>query len=141
MVRTGLPSDFDVIDRFDPFAGDRREELAQGRVLVAEAEGCVVGYATYSNPGFIGRPFIHFVAVDPDHRRRGVARALLHAVEARVGAGRLFVSTEEENAAMLALLDREGWTNAGRVTGVNDDGAAECFFYRDIKGLTRAMKP
>lgn len=132
MIRPGVSQDFEAIDRFDLFAGDRREELAAGRVLVAEAGGRVVGYVTFSGSGFIGRPFVHFLAVAADHRRRGVATALLWAVQARVGRRRLFISTEEGNAAMLHLLEQEGWTPAGCVQGVNDNGSAECFFYRDV---------
>jgi GNAT superfamily N-acetyltransferase len=134
MIRIGTPDDFAAIDAFDPFAGDRREELAAGRVLVSETDGQVVGYTTFSQAGFIGRSFVHFLAVVPEHRRQGVAIALLRAVERSVGRGRLFASTEEGNAVMLRLLDRDGWTPAGCVRGVNDDGSAECFFYREVTG-------
>ena len=133
MVRIGLPSDFNSIELFDPFAGDRLEELTQGWVLVAEVSGQVVGYTTFSNPGFIGHPFVNFVAVKSDYRRRGIARALLHVVEEKIKSGRLFASTEEDNARIAALFQRERWTFAGSVQGVNDDGLAECFYYRDIK--------
>lgn len=133
MVRTGLLNDFDAIDQFDPFAGDRREEIAQGRVFVAEIDERVVGYVTFSNPGFIGKPFINFLAVDPAFRRRGIASSLLDAIEKHIGTGRLFASTEEDNTVMLALFDQKGWSRAGHVAGVNDDGLAECFYFRDIR--------
>jgi len=132
LIRPGVPSDVDAIDRFHPFAGDRREELAAGRVLVAEDAGRVVGYATFSAAGFIGRPFVHFLAVSPDHRRGGVATTLLRAVQEHLGAPRLFASTEEGNAAMIGLFKREGWSPAGCVKGVNADGSAESFYFRDI---------
>jgi len=132
MVRSGLLTDFEAIDAFDPFAGDRREELAHDRCLVAEDGRSVVGYLTYSSAGFIGRPFIHFLAVAQDYRRRGIATELLAAAEAKVGSGRLFISTEENNRNMLALLAKFGWTPAGCVQGVNRNGSAECFFFRDI---------
>ena len=131
MIRPGVADDVAAIDAFDPFAGDRREELAAGRVLVAKVDGEVVGYATFSESGFIGRPFVHFLAVAASHRRRGVGTALLRAVAARVGGRRLFASTEQANAAMIRLLEREGWTPAGCVEGVNADGSAECFYYRE----------
>ena len=131
MIRLGVPTDVEAIDGFDPFAGDRREELAGGRVLVAEVEGRVVGYATFSGAGFIGRPFVHFLAVAGEHRRRGIGTALLRAVRERVGGRRLFVSTEAGNAGMMRLLEREGWPAAGCVEGVNEDGSGECFFYCD----------
>ena len=131
MIRSGVPSDLDAIDAFDPFDGDRREELTDDRCLVAECDRRVVGYLTCSSAGFIGRPFIHFLAVAPPYRRRGIATALLASAEARVGQGRVFISTEEDNREMLALLGKLGWTPARRVEGVNRNGSAECFFFRD----------
>ena len=132
MIREGTTDDFAAIDAFDPFAGDRRLELARGEVLVAENGGRVVGFVTFSRSGFIGRPFVHFLAVTPALRRRGIASGLLRAVAARVGPSRLFISTEEGNAPMWRLLERDGWTAAGCVRNVNDDGSAECFFYREV---------
>jgi len=132
MIREGTTNDVAALAAFDPFGGDRRQELAGGRVLVAEAGGRVVGYLTFSPAGFIGRPFVHFLAVAPEFRRRGIASGLLRAVAARVGPSRLFISTEEGNAPMLRLLEREGWAAAGCVRNVNDDGSAECFFYREV---------
>src|SRR5688500_3874906 len=118
MIRSGLLTDFEAIHAFDPFAGDRREELANDRCLVAEHNRRVVGVLTYSSAGFISRPFIHFLAVAPDYRRRGIATELLAAAEAKISSGRLFISTEENNTVMLALLAKQGWTPAGCVQGV-----------------------
>jgi GNAT superfamily N-acetyltransferase len=137
----GTLDDFAALDGFDPFAGDRREELSAGRVLVAEVDGRVAGYATFSRAGFIGRPFVHLLAVAPEYRRRGIARSLLRAVERSVGRGRLFASTEEGNAAMLALLAGDGWTPAGCVRGANECGAAECFFYRGVADAEPGAAP
>ena len=131
-IRDGTPDDLAAIATFYPFAGDRWQELAAGQVLVAEVGGAVVGYLTFSRAGFIGRPFVHFLAVAPEARRRGIARALLGAAAARLGPCRLFISTEEGNAPMLRLLEHDGWTAAGCVQNVNADGSAECFFYREV---------
>lgn len=131
-VRRGRSEVFDQIDSFDPFGGDRREELASERVLVVEERDEVVGYVTFSPAGFIGRPFVHFLAVAPSFQRRGLACELLEAVMRRLGSGRLFISTEADNQPMLRLLEREGWEVAGSVEGVNKDETPECFFYRDF---------
>lgn len=138
VIRPANSADLNAIAAFDPFRGDRGDEVAAGRVLVAEIGGRVVGYTTFSRGGFIGRAFVHFLAVAAEHRRRGIALALLRAVEERIAPGRLFISTEEINAPMLQLLSSDGWTPAGCVRGVNDNGAAECFFYRDVVTNRRA---
>jgi GNAT superfamily N-acetyltransferase len=132
VIRPAVAADFVAIDAFDPFAGDRAREIREGRMLVAEDEGGLSGYVSWLPGGFVGRDYVTFLCVRDDRRRRGVAVALLRAVEALVGGRRLFVSTEEDNAAMLALLPREGWTAAGSVAGANEGNRAEVFFYKDL---------
>ncbi|QDU72257.1 GNAT family N-acetyltransferase [Mucisphaera calidilacus] len=132
-IRLGTPTDFPHIDRFDPFAGDRQIELAQNRVFVAVIDDLVIGYTTFTNPGFIGHPFINYLAVGQPHRRQGVATGLLHTATSHLGPARIFASTEDNNAEMLAFFDKEKWTHAGTIQGVNKDGSAECFFYYDIR--------
>lgn len=82
--------------------------------------------------GFVGRDYITFLFVHPDHRRHGIALRLLNAIEISIGGGRLSVSTEEDNVAMLALLPRQGWINAGAIIGANEGDRAKVFFYKDI---------
>jgi GNAT superfamily N-acetyltransferase len=132
MIRLGTPNDFPAINAFDPFAGDRQLELSTGSILIAEIDSQVIAYVTFTPTGFIGRPFIHFLAVTPAFRRQGIATNLLRAVATRIGPNRLFISTEEGNTPMLQLLKKDGWTNAGCVHHVNDNGSPECFFYREI---------
>jgi GNAT superfamily N-acetyltransferase len=133
-IRNAELSDLPAIDQLDPFAGDRRAEIVAGVCLVAETEGTLAGYLTFSRNGFLEQPFVHYLAVQKAYRRRGVAIALIRAAEREVGAKRLFSSTEEDNAEMLALFQNDGWTRAGFIAGANVDGKAEVFFYRDLTG-------
>lgn len=58
---------------------------------------------------------VHDVYVDPAHRRRGVASALLDAIadDARAaGALRISLRTETDNHAALALYRRHGFTTS-----------------------------
>lgn len=132
VMRLASLNDFAAIDAFDPFAGDRALEIADERMLVAEEGSNVVGYVSWAPAGFIGRDYVTFLCVRPDQRRRGLALTLLRAVEERLAQGRLFISTEEDNEAMLALLPREDWLHAGVVAGANDGDRAEVFFYKDL---------
>jgi GNAT superfamily N-acetyltransferase len=131
MIRVGTINDFEAIDAFDPFGGSRLEALSLGQSFVAEIDGEVAGFIFYRPNGFIGRPFIDYLAIHPGYRRQGIALKLLRKVEDRVGEGRLFISTGDTNQAMKLLLQHDGWTAAGCVQGVNLDGTAECFYYRN----------
>lgn len=133
LIKPGTIDDFEAIDSFDPFGGDRKGELHDGRCHVATQDGCVIGYISFSFDGFIGKPFISFLAVAEEYRRQKIATKLIEHAERKVGNNRVFISTEDTNQDMLLLLKNMNWTDAGSVQGINDDGSAEVFFYRDTK--------
>lgn len=90
----------------------RRED---GRVIVADRGGEVAGYAAVwfaADEGELGD-----IAVDPDHRRSGVATRLVEAVmqEARRrGAQQLFLQVRESNRPALRLYRATGFRKVGR---------------------------
>ena len=110
---------------------DNRREWWRGRVgagfpvLVAvDAEGMVLGYASYGP----FRPFDgyrqtveHSVYVAESARRRGVATALLVALEARARAAGMHVMVggiAADNQASLDLHRRLGFSETGRLPEV-----------------------
>ena len=101
-------------------------------VLEDEHVGSVAGYVSWARQGFVGRDYITFLCVQGASRRRGLGTALLRAAVAAIGPGRTFISTEEDNHPMLALLQREGWNFAGSVAGANLNGVVELFFFKDL---------
>ena len=83
--------------------------------LTAETDGAVVGYVGMLY--VLDEGYISNVAVRPDHRRRGIAEALLAALEARGRALMLsFLTLEvrEGNAAAIALYEKRGYRITGR---------------------------
>ncbi len=134
VTRPAVPEDFAAVDTFDPFGGNRKLEIEEGRMRVAVIEDTVVGYLSTARSGFIGHPFITYVAVAEDSRRAGIASALLEATENEFAGKRLFISTEEDNQSMLAMLDKRGYVAAGDISGLNDShsGADERFFFKDV---------
>lgn len=91
-----------------------REELGKGIFLVAERDGQAVGYVgcqTVLDEGYITN-----VAVSPDARRQGIARALIVKLtdEARA-AGLAFVTLEVRvsNAPAIALYEGAGFGRVG----------------------------
>ena len=83
--------------------------------LTAEAEGGVVGYIGMMY--VLDEGYISNVAVHPDFRRRGVADALLDALEARARAlllSFLTLEVRQSNAPAVALYEKHGYRVAGR---------------------------
>jgi len=94
----------------------RAQLSPEGHVfLAAEAAGSVVGYVGLTF--VLDEGYISNVAVRPDFRRRGAARALLGALEACAREKRLsFLTLEvrESNAAARALYASCGYREVGR---------------------------
>jgi GNAT superfamily N-acetyltransferase len=99
--------------------------------LVALVDGEVAGYAEMA-PTFFNREFISLLNVHPSHRRRGVATALIKAVEARCRGEKLFTSTNLSNQPMQALLGKIGYRRCGMVEDL-DEADPELIF---VKRLT-----
>jgi len=93
-------------------------------VLVAEADGRVVGFAAYdqfrSFPGY-RHTVEHSVYVDPGAQRRGAGRALMEALIADAKARGLHVMVggiDADNAGSLALHRALGFNETGRLPDV-----------------------
>lgn len=109
-----------------------RDGVAAGGVFVATPGSDVAGFVTWDR-GFFNRPFVRLLAVSGAHRRRGVAGALLARVEREAAPyGELFVSTEEINAPMRALLVAAGYGPSGSIENVNPPGNAELVYYKRL---------
>lgn len=87
-------------------------------VLLAFAEERPVGVAVcfFGLSTFLARPLlnVHDLAVVPEHRGKGVGRALLEGVEARAlehGCCRLTLEVQEDNDPARALYERFGFTD------------------------------
>jgi ribosomal protein S18 acetylase RimI-like enzyme len=96
------------------------EGLAEGRTHVAEQDGSVIGFATWAETN--GTIELEDLFVDPGHRRRGIAAALVSRIaeilRAR-GAERLEVTA---NSHALGFYRAAGFTDCG--TAETDFGAA-----------------
>lgn len=89
---------------FEPAVPNSRDSLQRAqpplRLLTARRDGDLIGYALYSAAGDIAE-----LAVRPDSRRRGVARSLLTATQASIGAAQLsFNNLDAGDQAMAELL-------------------------------------
>jgi GNAT superfamily N-acetyltransferase len=116
LTQLGYPSGADEVDeRLD------RLHVVGDRVLVAEADGVVVGLAHLQVTPALERERpaarIGALVVDEAHRGRGVGRALMDALEneARLrGCELLYVTTSERRDDAHAFYERIGLEQTGR---------------------------
>lgn len=87
---------------------------APGSFLITRPHGFVLGQIAVDESELLT------ICTDPDHRRQGIARALLSAfceTAINKGATRAFLEVAEGNHPARALYDSAGWREAGRRRG------------------------
>jgi ribosomal-protein-alanine N-acetyltransferase len=122
----------------DRYARGLMEDILQGKFLVdtvdrvstqlAAERGAlgtekIVGFMTVARDRGFG--LIVTVDVHPEHRRRGVARILLRAGEAKLrewGVTSAVLTVGTRNAAAQRLYDKEGYTVYRRIPGYYESG-------------------
>lgn len=131
-IRKASIEDLAAIDAFDAFSGDRGTEILAGEIVVAMCAGEVAAYMTH-NRRFYQRPFIWLLCVKESYQRRGIAAQLLGWAEAYYEKdGMLFSSTEADNAAMIKLFAKRGYTLSGSIENLQP--VAELVFGRPSTG-------
>ena len=127
-IRLAVARDIEVIAQFDEFGGSRGDEAAAGVCIVGELRGAVVAYASYQPRGLLGQPLLTFLCVKNEHRRQGIASALVQAVQ-QVAVGRVLISsTEDWCTGTQRIFERLGWKQIGKISGVNKDASDELFY-------------
>lgn len=85
------------------------------QVIVAEIEGAVVGYASYTDKSLSN------MYVLPDYQRRGVGSKLLDAILRRIPTGvELWVF--EDNVEAIRFYERNGFKTVSGAGGNNEEG-------------------
>ena len=130
MIRQANYSDYETVKAIDPFSGDRREDIEEGRVYVYLVGQVLGGFIMISRSGLLGRPYVQYLAVSTSHQRKGIASELLLFVEKIYQGNRLFISTENTNTQMLALLSKHDYIFAGEISEANLNGSKELYFYK-----------
>ena len=130
LVATFSP-ELDGVERASRLAEDAtalRHRLADNLLLVATPDDSedVVGCVEVYTPAYLSRvapdveasklrPYVASLCVQPEHRGRGIGRALVEAAvdEARPLASELHLQVEMRNSAALALYKRCGFKTIG----------------------------
>lgn len=135
VVRRARMTDLGFVAQ-DGYVGEDRvaRQIAAGEVWVAEHAGAAVGYLRLEY--LWGRvPYIALIRVLPEHRRHGVGRALLDAVQEHASAGGhpwLYSSSQADEAEPQAWHRHMGFTECGFLAEVNGDGVGEIFFRKAV---------
>ena len=106
------------------------ERVTAGRMYIAVDEGRVVALITFEN-NFVGCLYISLLLVHPDHRRRGIARALVERVAAHSKNGKLFSSTEADNDISVRMHEALGFRQSGYIDNL-PQVVREIIYYKDI---------
>ena len=115
-------------ERTGPFV---RSHLERHHLLVAVEGGEVLGVLAYRTDWF-QCTLVSLVSVRPDHRKRGVARALYKAVEGMSPSPRLYSSTEETNSLAIQMHTALGFQPSGHIDNL-PQGYRELLFYKRLR--------
>lgn len=135
-LRKGSVADIADIERIEreSFGDAERYDTPLLRLLLGEREfetvvatvdGAVAGYATlFHREGCVSSRIVS-MAVEPEHRRRGIGSSLLRELErsaAEKGAERLVLEVGTSNLAAVALYQSVGFRIGGILPGYYGEG-------------------
>ncbi|MCL4530726.1 MAG: GNAT family N-acetyltransferase [Chloroflexi bacterium] len=92
--------------------------------LKAVEDGRMIGFIAGDPRPSEGFSWIATVGVIPEFRRRGIARALLRACEARLKTPRVKLSVRATNDGAIRLYEQEGYRRMDVWQGYYNDGEA-----------------
>ena len=87
-----------------------KEELPRRMLFAIAPDGSCAGTATAWFDGSVGR--LHWVAVDPAHKRKGIAKALVSRATAllhELHGGQIFLTSGTRNHVAIAMYEKLGY--------------------------------
>jgi ribosomal protein S18 acetylase RimI-like enzyme len=109
-------------------------EIASNALYLVEVDGVVAATAAW-RPRDDGSAYLSNIAVDPDFRRRGIARAATEfLLEEASACARIDLVTHPDNAAAIALYRSLGFRIERRVENYFGDGEPRVVMVRSVGG-------
>lgn len=96
------------------------EAITEDRCHVAELSGRPVGLVIMEQ-SFYGHGFVSLLFVDAEHRREGIATALMGHAERLCPTAKLFTSTNRSNEPMQRLCEALGYEPSGVIYNLDED--------------------
>jgi [ribosomal protein S18]-alanine N-acetyltransferase len=107
------------------------EALAAGHhYLCAREDSSLIGYAGLVRVGREAE--VHTLAVDPEHQRRGIGRALLRALLDHAAGATVFLEVRTDNESAIRLYRSEGFDVVGTRRGYYRPSGADAFTMRRL---------
>ncbi len=103
--------------------------LSAHRTLVAELDGCIVGFADMAEDGYLDRLYIH-----RDYQRRGIAAALCDVLESSCTAPLL---TTHASITARPFFEKRGWKTVRQQTVVRQGVELTNFVMEKENGAAR----
>lgn len=128
IIRACEISDYPALRDFDEFMGDRRIDMQQGSLMVAELNGNAVGYAKIAPGEFLGWPLLSIVCVAAAFRGQGIGGDLIADAVTNPQWLRLYSTTEASNVVMRSLLLKHGAREVGFADEINMSKEREIMF-------------
>ncbi|MDQ1535417.1 MAG: hypothetical protein QOF28_3178 [Actinomycetota bacterium] len=146
VIRQAAPDDYDVIvSVLDAWWGrpvaDALDRLFLDHFFatssVVEFDGAIVAFlVAFLSPSLPDEAYIHFLGVDPEHRRAGLARRMYEQffeLAARAGRTRVHAITSPVNTGSIAFHERMGFTVRGPIADYNQPDTAHVVFERFLE--------
>lgn len=112
-------------------ASQLHRSIVNGYSYVLIDDDRIVAYGTMA-PSFFHRLFIEMLYLAVNERRKGYGSRMLVELEALASKhGQVWISTNESNTAIRALLLKYGYVAAGHVDGL-DEGDPELIFSKKL---------
>jgi len=111
-----------------------RWKVRRREIIVAEVEGRPVGYLRLEYL-WSQVPYIGLIRVVPEHRRRGVGKAMLHFLEEFLrskGHRWLYSSSQADEPEPQAWHRHMGFRECGFIAGINRGEVGEVFFRKPL---------
>jgi len=138
MIRNATENEIDQIIAIDYIASTEetrrqqiREWIKKDCAIIALIDERILGYAVLEYT-FFSCGFISMLIVQEEHRRYGIATALVKRLEEACNTEKLFTSTNESNIPMQAFLASMSYEPSGIVHNL-DEGDPELFYFKRVK--------
>jgi ribosomal protein S18 acetylase RimI-like enzyme len=135
-ARFATDDDRELTQKFDSIVTDDifRFKVDHNELIIGELDGESVGYLRLEY-WYLALPFIGLIVVEEEHRNKGVGRAMLTFLEEHLvksGYDLIHSSSDVSEPEPQAWHRHMGFKDCGIITGMNDNGASEVIFRKNL---------